>query len=165
MRRRDETPSESGESGESGDARSRYDDDNVFIDAHEDDWAWRRRIRSNPTTHLIYRIAVGVLGLLVVAGGAVMIPFPGPGWLVVFIGVGIWASEFEWAARLLNFGKRTLKSWNAWIQQQAWWVQGLVLFVTLMAVAGIFWVLFKISGIPGFFPDFAEHWLHDVPGL
>ena len=98
--------------------RDRYGDPDVTVDAHEDDWAWRRRIRANPHTHRIYRILVGVLGLVVVSGGAVMVPFPGPGWLVVFIGVGIWASEFEWAARLLDFGKRTLKAWNAWPQIQ-----------------------------------------------
>lgn len=148
-----------------GEAGDRYDDDNFLIDAHEDDWAWRRRLRANPTTHLAYRIAVGVIGLIVVAGGAVMIPFPGPGWLVVFLGVGIWASEFEWAARLLRFGKRTLRSWNAWVQVQPWWVQGLVLLATLAAVAVIFWVLFILSGVPGFFPDFAQNWLHAVPGL
>jgi uncharacterized protein (TIGR02611 family) len=147
------------------DTRDRYGDANLTIDAHEDDWAWRRRIRANPHTHRLYRILVGVVGLIVVSGGAVMIPFPGPGWLVVFIGVGIWASEFEWAARLLDFGKRTLKSWNAWLQVQAWWVQGLVLLVTLVAVALIFWGLFLVSGVPGFFPDFAENWLHAVPGL
>ena len=160
-----EQPARTAQDPASGGTGSRYDDDNLLIDAHEDDWAWRRRIRSSPTSALVYRVVVGVVGLIVVAGGAVMIPFPGPGWLVVFIGVGIWASEFEWAARLLDFGKRTLKAWNAWLQQQPWWLQGLVLLATLLAVALIFWALFLISGVPGFFPDFAESWLHELPGL
>jgi len=44
-------------------------------------------------------------------------------------------------------------------------VKGLVLLVTVAAVAAIFWVLFLISGVPGFFPDVVEDWLKNVPGL
>ena len=62
------------------------DDHNVTLDAADDDWQWRRTIRSNPHSHLIYRIVVGVLGLVIVVIGLIMVPFPGPGWLVVFTG-------------------------------------------------------------------------------
>ena len=31
------------------------DDHNVTLDAADDDWEWRRKIRSNPHSHLIYR--------------------------------------------------------------------------------------------------------------
>ena len=123
-------------------------DHNITLDAADDDWEWRRKIRSNPHSHLIYRIVVGVVGLVIVVVGLIMVPFPGPGWLVVFVGLAIWASEFEWAQRLLHRARHTLSRWNVWLRRQPWWVKGLVLLVTMAAVAAIFWLLFLISGVP-----------------
>ena len=48
----------------------------------ERDWEWRRRIRSNPHSHRVYRTVVGILGTVVMVAGLVMVPFPGPGWPV-----------------------------------------------------------------------------------
>ena len=141
------------------------DDHNTTLDSVDDDWEWRRKIRSNPHSHLIYRLVVGVGGLIVVVVGLAMVPFPGPGWLVVFLGLALWASEFEWAQRLLQRAKHTLQAWSEWFKPQSWWMKGLVLLVTAAAVAAIFWVLFRISGVPGFFPDTVEVWLRRVPGL
>ena len=141
------------------------DDHNVTLDAADDDWEWRRKIRSNPHSHRIYRVVVGVVGLVIVGAGLLMVPFPGPGWLVVFLGLAIWASEFEWAQRLLHRAKRTLSAWTAWLRPQPWWIKGLALLVTVVAVAVLFCLLFLISGVPGLFPDAAEEWLKKVPGL
>ena len=141
------------------------DDHNITLDAADDDWEWRRRIRSNPHSHLIYRIVVGVVGLIIVVVGLIMVPLPGPGWLVVFLGLAIWASEFEWAQRLLRLARHTLHTWNQWLTSQPWWVNGLVFLVTVATVAAIFWLLFLISGVPGFLPDSIEEWLKKVPGL
>jgi len=141
------------------------DDQNITLDAADDDWQWRRRIRSNPHSHLIYRLVVGILGLAIVVLGLIMVPFPGPGWLVVFLGLAVWASEFEWAQRLLQRARRTLKAWTELLEPQPWWVKGLVLLVTIAAVAVIFWLLFLIGGVPGYFPDVVEGWLKKLPGL
>ena len=43
------------------------------------DWADRSR-----TTRLVWRVGVGVVGAAVLIGGIFLIPYPGPGWLVVF---------------------------------------------------------------------------------
>src|SRR5689334_2287138 len=51
-------------------------------------------IRANPTGRYALRIIIGLLGGLVVLAGLVLIPLPGPGWLIVFAGLGIWAIEF-----------------------------------------------------------------------
>jgi uncharacterized protein (TIGR02611 family) len=141
------------------------DDHNITLDAADDDWEWRRRIRSNPHSHLIYRMAVGVLGLVIVVIGLIMVPFPGPGWLVVFLGIALWSSEFEWAQRLLRLARHTLHAWTQWLMPQPWWVKGLAFLVTVAAVAAVFWLLFLISGVPGFVPDNVEKWLTKVPGL
>jgi uncharacterized protein (TIGR02611 family) len=52
------------------------------------------------------RIAITVVGFLVVLIGLVLIPLPGPGWLIVFAGLAILAREYVWAERLLNHAKR-----------------------------------------------------------
>jgi len=141
------------------------DDHNVTLDASDDDWEWRRKIRANPHSHLIYRIIVGVVGAAIFVIGLIMVPFPGPGWLVVLLGLAVLASEFEWAQQLLHTARRSLKSWNEWLKPQPWWVKGLVLLVTIVAVAAIFWLLFLIGGVPPFLPDGVEEWIKKVPGL
>jgi len=78
---------------------------------------------------------------------------------------GLWASEFEWAQRLLRPARGTLKAWTGWLIPRPWWVKGLVLLVTVAAVASFFWLLFLISGVPGYFPDIVAQRLKKVPGL
>lgn len=51
------------------------------------------------------RVLVGVLGGLITLVGVVALVAPGPGWLIIFTGLGILASEFAWAARLLRQAK------------------------------------------------------------
>lgn len=61
--------------------------------------------RSRPL-HLSWQVGVFLVGLAVVAGGVVMLPLPGPGWLVIFAGMAIWATEFVWAQLVLRWTKR-----------------------------------------------------------
>jgi uncharacterized protein (TIGR02611 family) len=51
---------------------------------------------------LIKRVLVGFVGGLVTLIGVVALVAPGPGWLIIFTGLGILASEFAWAARALT---------------------------------------------------------------
>ncbi len=106
-----------GRSRELATPRPEDTDDNVVLDAQADDWAGRRRLRANPTTARLYRGAVAVLGLVIVVAGLIAVPAPGPGWLIVFVGVSVWASEFEWAQRLLRWGRARLHRWNTWMLQ------------------------------------------------
>ena len=44
-----------------------------------------------------------ILGGFTLLGlGAVMLVTPGPGWLVIFLGLTLLAAEFVWARRLMN---------------------------------------------------------------
>ena len=52
------------------------------------------------------RTAVTIVGFAVVLIGIVLIPLPGPGWLIVFGGLAILATEYVWARRLLNYSRR-----------------------------------------------------------
>lgn len=48
------------------------------------------------------RAIVAVVGFTVVGLGVVMIVTPGPGWLVIFLGLSLLAAEFVWARHLLK---------------------------------------------------------------
>jgi uncharacterized protein (TIGR02611 family) len=54
---------------------------------------------------IVKRVLVGFVGGLVTLIGVVALVAPGPGWLIIFTGLGILASEFAWAARLLTSAK------------------------------------------------------------
>jgi tellurite resistance protein TerC len=51
----------------------------------------------------LFRIVAGFTLLLI---GAVMLVTPGPGWLTIFLGLGLLAAEFVWARRLMDRIKR-----------------------------------------------------------
>lgn len=48
------------------------------------------------------KVAIGIVGGLVVAVGVAMIVLPGPAFIVIPAGLAILASEFEWAQRWLH---------------------------------------------------------------
>ncbi|PRI11263.1 TIGR02611 family protein [Leucobacter massiliensis] len=79
---------------------------------------WRAVIRRRPWLDSAYRVLVTVLGALVVVLGLVLVPLPGPGWLVVFLGLTILGTEHHWARRLLGWLRRALAAfwerWNRW---------------------------------------------------
>lgn len=50
-----------------------------------------------------------LLGFSTIVIGIVMLPLPGPGTLVIFIGVTVLALEFEWARELSKKGEQGLE--------------------------------------------------------
>jgi uncharacterized protein (TIGR02611 family) len=48
----------------------------------------------------VRRTALFVIGLVIVVFGIVLLLLPGPGWLMIFLGVSVWSIEFHWARRL-----------------------------------------------------------------
>jgi uncharacterized protein (TIGR02611 family) len=49
-----------------------------------------------------YRIGFTILAFVIFLGGLALVPLPGPGWAVVFVGLGMLALEFEWAEKLME---------------------------------------------------------------
>jgi uncharacterized protein (TIGR02611 family) len=64
----------------------------------------RERKERHKKRHILHRIAIVIVGLLIMAaGGALSAPgVPGPGIAVILIGLGFLALEFDWAERLLE---------------------------------------------------------------
>ncbi|HST66790.1 MAG TPA: TIGR02611 family protein [Mycobacteriales bacterium] len=127
----------------------REDDEPGLLDEVADKLGFRARLKRNPALALAYRIAVGIVGGLIVVLGLALVPLPGPGWLIVFLGLGILATEFAWAERLLDFGRRTLTSWLHWLGRQNLAVRGLISLLTLAFVAGVVALALHLSvGLP-----------------
>lgn len=121
--------------------------------AQRDPGGFRDRwLRRNRMIHLLYRVVVAVVGLAVVALGLVLVPLPGPGWLIVFLGLGILASEFAWAADLLRLGRRRLAAWTAWLSRRSARMRILLGAVTLAGVAGFLAIYARVWGVPGWVP-------------
>lgn len=57
-----------------------------------------------------WKLIVGVVGFTILALGAVMLVTPGPGILIIGLGLIILATEFVWAKRLLKSVKEKYNS-------------------------------------------------------
>ena len=49
-----------------------------------------------------YRVLFVIAAFAITIGGIALIPLPGPGWAIVFIGLGMLALEFKWAENLME---------------------------------------------------------------
>ena len=62
----------------------------------------RAAARNHPPLDLTWRVGVLIAGVLTVVAGAALLVLPGPGALIIFIGLGVLATEFDWAQRILH---------------------------------------------------------------
>jgi uncharacterized protein (TIGR02611 family) len=91
---------------------------------------------------MIWKLLIGTIGGIIVVIGLLLIPLPGPGWALVFVGLAVWATEFHWAYRLLRFGRRVLRDWTAWAKRQSLLIRlllGLLGLLVLAAAAYVGW--------------------------
>jgi uncharacterized protein (TIGR02611 family) len=101
----------------------------------------------------VWKTSIAVIGAAVVAGGLLLVPLPGPGWAIVFVGLVVLASEFDWAQRLLDLAREQLHRWTAWLRRQSVLVRALVGVATAAFVAGVLYLLLRWQGVPGWVPD------------
>jgi uncharacterized protein (TIGR02611 family) len=67
---------------------------------------WLERLREQRDKHLsrsrFYRVPFAVVGFTIVVVGIAMLVLPGPGLLVMAVGLAMLALEFTWAERILE---------------------------------------------------------------
>ncbi|MFJ4471253.1 TIGR02611 family protein [Streptomyces sp. NPDC089424] len=63
-------------------------------------------VKARRLLHVSWQVGVFLVGLAVVGTGIVLLPLPGPGWVIIFGGMAIWATEFVWAQLVLRWTKR-----------------------------------------------------------
>ncbi len=98
------------------------------------------------------KTAIGVIGGIVLIAGIIMIPYPGPGWLVVFIGLGILAQEFPWAQKVLDYAKSRYDAWQDWLREQSLVIKAIFWALTCVVVIVTVWLL---NGY-----GLLNHWFH-----
>jgi uncharacterized protein (TIGR02611 family) len=80
----------------------------------------RARVSTHPRLEVAYRIVVGIVGGGLAILGLLLVPLPGPGWLVVFLGLAVLGTEFHWAQRIAGWLKRMLERfWGWWRDRRA----------------------------------------------
>jgi len=134
----------------------------ILIEPGEDRWRWRRKIREDNRKLAVYRAAVGVLGLILVALGFVSGPIPGPGGIpLILLGLAVWSSEFEWAHQLMQWFKAQLHRYRTWStgRKILFWV----VFICCCWLLGYLYMM--VLGIPGWLPGSVNLLLQRLPGL
>lgn len=75
-----------------------------------------------------------------------LLPLPGPGWLIIFAGLGLLATEYGWASRLLGRARRFVSRWTRWAAGQGVWVRVAVRLLGLLALVAALagsWYLYR----------------------
>ncbi len=105
------------------------------------------------------KIATTISGSVVLVVGVILIPYPGPGWLVVFMGLAILAREYPWAAKVLDYAKNKFDAWNTWIARQNKFVRSLTFIGTTLVVVVTLWLLNMYGQFDNWF-KLGQGWLH-----
>ncbi|MDT3399951.1 TIGR02611 family protein [Streptomyces sp. B1866] len=101
-------------------------------------------IQRSRALHLSWQVGVFVVGLAVVATGVVLLPLPGPGWVVIFAGMAIWATEFVWAQLVLRWTKRKVteaaqRALDPAVRKRNLILTGIAVTICAVAVAAYVW--------------------------
>lgn len=87
------------------------------------------------------RIGIAIVGGIVLVIGVIAIPYPGPGWLIVFTGLAILSTEFDWAKRVLHFARGKYDAWEEWLKKQHFGVKIIFWLLTAFVVVVTLWLL------------------------
>jgi uncharacterized protein (TIGR02611 family) len=101
--------------------------------------------------HLLFRIAFGVAGALVLLGGLIMLVTPGPAFVLIPIGLAMLSMEFIWAERLLEKSLEQAQIAQEKAAQTTRTQRILAGIATVLAIAaiGLAWVWWDIPLLPG----------------
>lgn len=106
--------------------------------------ALRDRLHATRAGRIGTKIAVGIIGVSVILVGIVLLPLPGPGWLIIFAGLATLALEFPWARHLLTFAREQVRRWTRWLRRSSWLVRAGSALATLTIVAGALWLSYTL---------------------
>lgn len=76
-----------------------------------------------------------VLGGAIALAGLLLVPAPGPGWIITFVGLGLLGSEFALMARALDWIEVKIRGVAGWAKDV--WDQSSLVVKALLVVAGV----------------------------
>jgi uncharacterized protein (TIGR02611 family) len=99
----------------------------------------------------LFRIAFGIVGIVVLVGGLVMLVTPGPAFVLIPIGLAMLSLEFVWAERLLEKSLEQAQIAQQKAAQTTRTQRILVGIATALAIAavGLAWLWWDIPVLPG----------------
>ncbi|HEY0485965.1 MAG TPA: PGPGW domain-containing protein [Mycobacteriales bacterium] len=103
------------------------------------------RVRATRAGHLSLKIAVALVGGAIVVLGLIMVPAPGPGWLVVIGGLSVLAIEYAWAKHALDFVRDRVRAWTYWIGARSLVFRAAVGSASLVLLAVGLWASLKYT--------------------
>jgi len=87
------------------------------------------------------KVVTAIAGGSVTVVGVILIPYPGPGWLIVFAGLAILSREFTWASKLLINLRKRYDDFQAWVLRRGRPVQLLLFLGTTIVVVLTLWII------------------------
>jgi uncharacterized protein (TIGR02611 family) len=97
----------------------------------------RARRERHRERHRLIRIVWALFGFIVVLVGLAMLVTPGPGLLVIAVGLGILALEFAWAERLLERTADKLEQAGETVREASLWQQLLLAGAVALGAAAL----------------------------
>jgi uncharacterized protein (TIGR02611 family) len=64
------------------------------------------------------RVAITIIGFVLVLGGIVLLPLPGPGMLIIIAGLAVLGTEYMWARRALELAKEKARQAAAKVRRK-----------------------------------------------
>ncbi len=105
------------------------------------------------------KVAVTIGGGSLLIIGIIAIPYPGPGWLIVFAALGILAQEYTWARRALEYAKGKYDAWASWARSQGWPMRATMWAMTALIVIVTIWLVNGYGLLDTLF-GWDQTWLH-----
>jgi uncharacterized protein (TIGR02611 family) len=96
----------------------------------------RERKERHKERHFAFRIGFGIVGALVVLAGIALLVLPGPGWLVIALGLAMLALEFDPIERLLEKVLIRLEDAGEKAREAKPWQKALGIAACVAAAAG-----------------------------
>ena len=124
-------------------SRSVNEEENRFEEAAieaEFETGYREETREEARRGVVTRLLRMTAGSLVTIIGVIMMPLPGPGLLIVAVGLGILSRDVAWADRLLQIVRKRLPS-----DSDGRLPRSSIVTMTVLALAGVafsIWVTF-----------------------
>ena len=87
---------------------------------------------------------MAIVGGLIIALGIVLLPLPGPGWLIILAGLATLSMEFRWARKALLFTREQVRRWTKVVQEGSWLVRITSTALTLVVIGAALWLSFAL---------------------
>ena len=93
----------------------------------------RERNQGQARRNIVLRLAIITAGTVITLAGLAALVLPGPGLVLILVGLGILAQEVPWAERLLAYARRKAKVDK--VKAQPRWVKAVLWVFTALGIA------------------------------